>query len=182
MMAINATEENSEDSEHEQDCDQVISSFDFTSEDFKNEFKILCQDLINSEKEITSLRMKLSDMEKLIDENVSLKKDLAVSREQIILIEKKLAECKEFEETLNGRSIAHIDVTITLNARHASKLGLGASPNQHHLIKKNISSTPINSNFSKGKDKIVSENKNFKVQTNSSNDARRTHMNSSNND
>ena len=182
MMAVNASDENSEDSEPEQDCDQVIANFDFNSENFKNEFKILCQDLINSEKEIASLRVKLSDMNKLIDENAILKKDLADSREQIVFIEKKLAKSKEFEEALNGRSIGHIDVTSTLNARHANKLGLGASPDQPHLIKKNISSVPIKSNFTKGKEKAVSKNEMLKVHNNSLNEARQNHMNSSNGD
>ena len=182
MMAINASQENSENSEPEEDCDQVISSFDFTSEDFKNEFKNLCHDLINSEKEISSLREKLSDMDRLIDENVNLKKDLTESREQIVLIEKQLAKSKEFEEALNGRSIAHIDVTSTINARHANKLGLGASPDQSNLIKKNMSSVPMNSNFSKGKEKVFLQNKNSKVLNNSSNEARRNHLKSSNGD
>ncbi|KAK8939176.1 hypothetical protein KSP39_PZI011715 [Platanthera zijinensis] len=118
-MAINASQQNSDeesdsDSENQPEENQVINSFDFNSEDFKNEFKTLCLDLLRSEKEIISLRNKLSEYSVLNSNNLKLSEELECCREEIASLKSELSRAKKFEESLNGRSIRLMDITSTV--------------------------------------------------------------------
>ncbi|KAK8952225.1 hypothetical protein KSP39_PZI003156 [Platanthera zijinensis] len=150
LMAIDACSNHSAaenlDSDEEMPTeDEVLSSYDFTSAEFKLEFKSLCLDLISSEKEIKELRHRLAESEIISIENIKLKEDLANSSEEIKFLKNELAKSKRLEESLNGRSLKLLEITSMSNTRSGNnKLGLGASSSEPPIILKNQLSTPVN--------------------------------------